>query len=605
MTTHVFYVKRLKMKQQTAPSSDDARTADPRALALEIQTTLRLCEIIGSSRSAEVSSLLSKDDWEGYLAQTIDPNEYTDPKRFAEDYLVSRIMAKSQNLPLDVDRALEARRKFFAAEQRNRLTNDRLFVDAAPSWVYRVSEELLHVLGPLTEEILNGIPEAGGFGPGACVGVRSEELVPSLKYDTVPVMTASVKPFFPVLAGPFVMEYWQDDRKVKTARGSHHFCVPKDATVDRNAAKEPLWNSYLQAGIGRHMEKRLRKFGVDVSNQGNNQLLASLAELCGLATIDLRQASDFISRMAVWLLLCANKDPQGQRWYHLLDLARSKAVRIHGEGEKHAHWHSLEMFSSMGNGFTFPLECCIFLAVVRSVVPPVERELTAVYGDDIILPQAYAPDLINRLEYLGFQVNTSKSCLAGSFFESCGTDWFKGQSVRPFFLRQDVEEQNIPYAMQIANNLRRWLVMVYGYCPKAYQPLWRWLKGETPQSWRLPVPESLGDAGLLSTYDEWRESGGKPHIGGSLEGLVVESVHLTPVNTDRRSFGVMCRALTTIRTHHVRFVRIVRHGKPTYVDVGTPKEATLGREPLRNQFGKIRTSQTVVPRWHDRYYSWY
>jgi hypothetical protein len=593
------------MKQRIAPSTGNARTADPKALALEVQTTLRLCEIIGSNRAAEVTSLLSNDDWEGYLGLDVTPAGYEDPKHFAEDYLVTRVCAKSQNLPLDVDRELEARRKFFAAEQHNRLTNDRLFVDAAPSWVYRVSEELLHILGPLTTDVLNGIPEAGGFGPGACVGVRSDELVPSLKYDTVPVMTASVKPFFPALAGPFVMDFWQDDRKVKTARGSHHFCVPKDAVVDRNAAKEPLWNTYIQAGIGRHMERRLRKFGVDVSNQGNNQLLASMAELCGLATIDLRQASDFISRMAVWLLLCANKDSQGLRWYHLLDVARSKSVYIAGEGEKNKHWHSLEMFSSMGNGFTFPLECCIFLAVVRSLVPPLERELTAVYGDDIILPQAYAPDLIDRLEYLGFQVNTSKSCLAGNFFESCGTDWFKGQSVRPFFLRQDPEEQHIPYAMQIANNLRRWLYMVYGYCPKRYQPLWNWLKGQTPESWRLPVPETLGDAGLLSTYDEWRLSGGKPLKSGSLEGLSVESVHLTAVNTDRRSFGVMCIAIATIRNHDNDFVRFYRHGRPVYYYLGEPTLATLGREPLRNQFGKVRTSQTVVPRWHDRDYSWY
>jgi hypothetical protein len=84
----------------------------------------------------------------------------------------------------------------------------------------------------------------------------------------------------------------------------------------------------------------------------------------------------------------------------------------------------LEKFSSMGNGYTFELESTIFAGCVFACVPPSRWDDCSVYGDDLIVPQKYADRLVDCLETFGFKVNHKKSCLAGRFFESCGTDWF-------------------------------------------------------------------------------------------------------------------------------------------------------------------------------------
>jgi len=599
------------MKTQAPPvlSPEDAVS---RNRSFEIEFTNRLCDVLGTPRASLVKDLLSKGDHLGITNLTVDPGEYDNPQHFAGDYLVSRILAKSMVLDTNIDTEAVARGKFFAAEDHNALTNARLFTEVAPSWVYTVSEQLLSILGPLDEKALNGIARLGDFGSGSAVGVDPNyEMVKSAKYDSIPVMTKELVPLWHGLAGPLVTDYWTgNERAPRVVQGNHHFTVPKDATTARNAAKEPLWNSFLQKGIGKHIERRLVNFGVDLHNQEWNQVLASLARVLDLVTVDLSQASDLMCRNAVWLLLCANGAPQGLRWYHLLDVARSKSMRIVGEDGK-SIWRRLEMFSSMGNGFTFPLESAIFLAVIRSVIWSKEdRDHIAVYGDDMIYPACYHKEIATRLEYLGFKVNDSKTCLAGKFFESCGTDWFLEQSVRPFFLRQEPRDlQVIPYSLHVANSLRAWLTRVYGYCPSEFLPLWRWCKGQVPHMWNRPIPASLGMSGLWSTKEEWIQSSAPPK--GGEEGRIVTHVTLNPETADRRSWGVQVAWLraagegtadTDLSADGRNRLLREKDGlgpwlRSLALEYGRrplPPGATLGREALRDQFGKPSTSKTLV-----------
>jgi hypothetical protein len=98
----------------------------------------------------------------------------------------------------------------------------------------------------------------------------------------------------------------------------------------------------------------------------------------------------------------------------------------------------------MGNGFTFELESLIFYAVVKATCEEMGlndfeiNRSVAVYGDDIIVPRAVAPQLYERLTLFGFAVNEDKSFTKGFFFESCGADYYDGHDVRPFFLRRDI-----------------------------------------------------------------------------------------------------------------------------------------------------------------------
>jgi len=119
------------------------------------------------------------------------------------------------------------------------------------------------------------------------------------------------------------------------------------------------------------------------------------------------------------------------------------------------------MVSTMGNGFTFPMQTILFSAIVRSVyrvlgVPPSDGKLNqtwSVFGDDIIVrPKAY--DIVVRiLKLLGFSVNEKKSFKEGFFKESCGLDAFKGVDIRGVYLK-DIHPQVSHYV--IYNRLFGW-----------------------------------------------------------------------------------------------------------------------------------------------------
>lgn len=592
----------------TNAAKEQERSPLIQARALEKTVIGRLRSCIAQLRSMTFVGPMPQRRGEDVVDPIPNPEEYVDPRRFAEDHLMASILEKATTFESTVETEYAARVKFFDAETHNGLTNRRLSDPCQPDWVKHVSKELVLILGDLDSSVLEEIVEEARFGPGACVGVTTRGLVPSHKFDTQPVMTAELVPFFSALAGPFVTAMWPPE-KILVARGNHHFTVLKNRQADRNAAKEPLWNSKLQNGIGKRIATRLRRFGVDIRDQGRNRLLAGLAMARRLATLDLSQASDLIAANCVWLLLTINENPQGLRWWHLLNVARSKAVRIKGlEGK--TIWHTLQMFCSMGNGFTFPLESAIFLAVCRTVVGVDQRDVLAVYGDDMIMPQEHAAKIIERLEYLGFKVNISKSCLAGKFFESCGSDWFDGQPVRPFFLRWN-SESPIPYALQIANALRLWCYRVYGYCPREFLPLHTALKRAVPKAWANPVPVSFGDVGLISTFHEYqatRERPSQPWV----EGWIVLHALVTPVDVDRRSFGVLATALETaghtsmastaedVADHPwfaSRLSAIVRSIPETV-------EGTRGCEAVRNQYGQVRTSKTLIPSWDEVDLAW-
>lgn len=547
---------------------------------------LRFFEAVGTPVALRQYALLNSGQIDDVVGLKLKPADYQEPEHFAADYQVAELLRKSQSIPGTTPKSREtkARSKFLAAEQLNAITNDRLWGDVLPTWFGPFSTHLLEVLGPLGSVALERIAELGKFGPGVNVGVRGEGLVPSKKYDTKPVCTGGLLPLLPGIMPSMVADFWGSNllQKTKVVRGNAHFTVPKTWDIDRCAAKEPLWNSFLQLGIGRYIDRRLRRFGVDLHDQTWNQTLAEYAERWKLATIDLSSASDTMSRMVVFLALCYNMDPQGKRWFHLLNLARSPHMNLGGE------WRTLEMFASMGNGFTFPLETALFHALVRTVVPPESMGLCAVYGDDIIVPQAYARELIDRLGYLGFKTNGEKTCLAGTFFESCGTDWFNSQNVRPFYLHRDPESK-VPYPLQAANALRAWCLRIYGRLPPQYASVWRWCKSQIPTVWRNPIPPLLGDSGLHVGLSEGLAGGcasassvaaGKCYH--QWEGFVVRHVALAPITVDRRSFGVLCCGLRAI-------------GQEDSLE-------SKGLEPLKGLFGRPRTKLSVVL-WKDDF-SW-
>lgn len=230
--------------------------------------------------------------------------------------------------------------------------------------------------------------------------------------------------------------------------------VPKTVLTDRTIAIEPVMNVYLQLGIDGIIRARLKKrWGYDLNDQTVNQRLAQQGSIDGsLATLDLSAASDTISLYICYLLL-------PPMWFDLFCDLRCKKGQIDGEE------FSFQKMSSMGNGFTFALESVIFGALTRCAIRRTGCDrVSAVYGDDIIVPSPAYKELTELLSLCGFSVNLDKSYCQGPFRESCGADYLSGYSVRPIFLKREVKTvQDLLYLHNSLYQLGEAQKWVYGY----------------------------------------------------------------------------------------------------------------------------------------------
>lgn len=197
--------------------------------------------------------------------------------------------------------------------------------------------------------------------------------------------------------------------------------VPKDSFKHRTIACEPEGNLPLQLSIDAYLKQRLCTRGIDLSKQTRNQELARDGSLHGhIATIDLSMASDTLALNTIlWLF--------PEPWVDVLMALRSPCYK---DGLDSSNLHRYAKFSSMGNGFTFVLETVLFYAIVKST----GSNVCCVYGDDIICDVSHSDTVIRLLHFFGFMPNPDKTFSTGFFRESCGTDWYKGISVRPYTL---------------------------------------------------------------------------------------------------------------------------------------------------------------------------
>lgn len=216
--------------------------------------------------------------------------------------------------------------------------------------------------------------------------------------------------------------------------------VPKNAKTDRTICVEPGLNVIYQGALGRALAERLRSIGIDIRDQSRNQRMAYVGSITGaLATLDQKSASDMMAHVVIQMLLPLD-------WALALSHGRTGLVEL-PDGLGHLHQAK---FSSMGNGFTFPLQTLIFWAVTQAVIEDVNgtrshkcRDDISVYGDDVVCPSGEARIVIRALQGLGFTVNAGKSYIDGPFRESCGKDFYSGTDVRPYFQRGRVSARSL------------------------------------------------------------------------------------------------------------------------------------------------------------------
>jgi hypothetical protein len=294
--------------------------------------------------------------------------------------------------------------------------------------------------------------------------------------------------------------------------GSKLTFVPKTAKTSRMIAIEPSLNMFYQLGLGEILAKRLKRFfGIDLQTQPDvNRCLAALGSKVdstwgdGFATIDLSSASDSLS------MSLAGYSIPPDALDKLLSLRSHYGVFGGQERTSAANHVKLHMLSTMGNGFTFPLQTAMFAAIAAASVsqddsilamPKAWSEMNlgglySCFGDDIIVkPRAYERTLW-LLRWLGFRPNPEKCFASGWFRESCGFDFYRGFNVRPFFLRKAKTEQDILVAY---NGLVSWAARCLVPIPETLRVLNGILESQFGGTFLVPLGDD-STAGVRVPY---------------------------------------------------------------------------------------------------------
>lgn len=347
------------------------------------------------------------------------------------------LYAKLEPLRLGIDKEQVAYDAFLDSEVKCRLTNAAFRARIAGDFFFSpaVEEQLLFAQRKIAS-ILGPCPSLADinlrYGPGATTLHKKQVASNANKLSN---SLACSEPLIPYLSEVLYelphLHNFPEDVGLATVVINHGQLafVPKNAKTFRSIVTEPPLNGMCQLGIGDLIAKLLLRAGIDIFDQTLNQRLARVGSLTGeLATLDLSSASDTIAMQLVRFLLPVD-------WFCFLKRFRSNKVKY---GEDII---TLEKFSSMGNGFTFPLETLIFYALAKSCAPR-DSNVNA-YGDDIIVPSFASDACVHLLEICGFTINKNKSYTCGPFRESCGADYLKGIDIRPIYIKDLISLQTL------------------------------------------------------------------------------------------------------------------------------------------------------------------
>jgi len=346
-------------------------------------------------------------------------------------------------------------KKWLSQEERNARTNIRLYM-AEPDMVIAGCrlEDLLSKAGDIVERVLGPLRYPNILWDsvhtnGASTRVPREVTSAMDKLTGAAHISSSALKHWTLGSYDTILE----GQELEMRESSQLFTVPKSTDIDRVACKEPEINMFLQRSVGNHIRRRLRKYGIDLNDQTRNQELAKIAVKRDLATIDLSSASDSITTQLVFSLLPLD-------WFHLMNDLRVKAtIIVDGDVETH---HELEMFSSMGNGFTFELESLLFYAITRAISWELGIKGTiSVFGDDIIAPCALVGPLMQVFHFFGFKTNEKKTFWTGKFRESCGCHYWNGVDVSPFYVKGPIVK--VTELIKLLNQLLQWDAYGYGF----------------------------------------------------------------------------------------------------------------------------------------------
>jgi len=285
------------------------------------------------------------------------------------------------------------------------------------------------------------------FGPGASNGVTGTHTAEKIRQrmtstalcEPLVLKLRRTNPYFAAKDGQ------EGITGVTQIEGSRLATVPKNEDTERTIAIEPSGNMCLQLAAGKYLEGALRYIGLDISKQQPlNKAMACRGSISGdVATLDLKSASDMISIDLVRALFPPN-------WFDLLMQLRSPQIFIPKGKNEEGRWIELNMISTMGNGFTFPLMTFIIVALIYGYRclrggPSlyISWADTCVFGDDIVIPTHEYQIAVETLQKAGLIVNLDKSFSEGPFRESCGGDYLNGVDITPFYVKSLLNDLDV------------------------------------------------------------------------------------------------------------------------------------------------------------------
>lgn len=453
---------------------------------------------------AHFSDLIDRHDKYGISTYELDYSLHT-PYDCMVIRQIQALFQKRKDLHFGDPRGKEwvAAEKFVEAEKLCKETNiifelerrgEFAFLPGVSARIYRATQKIAQILGDVPS-LAQIRPR---FGPGSTTQIPKRIASARRKLSQTHACSEELLPIIrdvlEELQGSYRWEAEGDTCQVPVEihQGKLAF-VPKNAKTYRAVVVEPELNSMYQCGIGDYMAKRLRFCGVDISDQRPNQRFAERGSLSNdIATLDLSSASDTVAYELIFALLPVD-------WALFLSQFRTGTIRYRGMSIR------LEKFSSMGNGFTFPLETIIFYALACACADEGDDlSLFNAYGDDIIVP-TYAYDrLCELLNAVGFIPNRDKSFADGPFRESCGADYHTGFDIRPSYLKDALHGRDV---FRLHNFFAR----------KGDEEATTFLLGYLEPTLIKWGPDGFGDGHLIGSHERLRHKRSSGHAGYTFE----------------------------------------------------------------------------------------
>jgi hypothetical protein len=452
--------------------------------------------------------------------------------------------------------------------------------------VERLPEQYLYCFERISRLVWSSLPELDTLSSSSSVlprhgpGATAERISGNQKYD-LRTWHERLEPFFPFSSyGLTNLNYVEKTEEVEFYEPSREpptriITVPKTMKGPRIIAIEPVCMQYTQQALMRFLldsfaRSRWISGQVNFNDQSINQQLAIQGSKDGsFATLDLKEASDRVSRDLVERMLRSRPDLLGP----IMACTSTKSKLPSG------YVLAQKKFASMGSALCFPIESMVFYIMCLtgiliglnkplrpSEIYKISRKVF-VFGDDLIIPGDYVPLVRRTLSLFSMKVNERKSFWTGKFRESCGEDSYDGQRVTPTYVRR-----LYPSSKRDATSLVSWV----SFCNQLYSNGY-WLTAKALRNrmnndfGRFPVVSKtssvLGWHSFTNSYESQRWN---------------SSLHRYEV----KGLTIVCRKTNDNIDSHARLLRF-------FLNAGPRKELRNSAASFAKTFAELTRSDSV------------